>query len=140
MTKALQPTLMFFAGAVLLLLAAMLVQMAGAIPTTTTITTTLALDSILERSHAVERHGEQAIRARRAIFDCGVGLRVYFSPRRGTYLLICPLEESRRMFCAGMVVGARTLSDGYSHPEITSFIPLCAYWDGVVIRDGYLVP
>ena len=83
------------------------------------------LDNVRLRSHAVEKHGEQALEARRRVFDCKpedfrarlcmptekYGMRVHFW-----------CDDSPSSLCPGMVLTIGGV-------EKTSFIKPCTYWE-----------
>ena len=80
------------------------------------------LERVRQRSHAVERHGEDALEARAALKGCGDRLRVRLCPpseRHG--VTVCFWCESEGRLCPGMYVTVAGV-------EKTTFIRPCADW------------
>ena len=95
-------------------------------------------------SHAVERHGTDAYRARLAVFNCDPKYLQMFvhdstlnnPASQGKWLFVCPNTSGHQ--CAGMIVGTTAQSDG-SYPEFTAYVSTCEYWTCTVpTRDGYI--
>lgn len=112
---------------VLLLGAATLVLVAQMLPTRT---------QIQYRPHAVERHGKDAITARRLVLNCDpTKLEVWYSEVVNTVLFVCP--DSAGVYCAFQPVQAWQDETG-AWPELTAFIRPCVQVPVVVQRDGYV--
>ena len=68
------------------------------------------------------------------------GTELYFSPSRGTLLVLCGIPESRDW--GGIIYritednGNRFLGD--EAYECTAFVSSRRYWDKVLVRDGYM--
>lgn len=84
----------------------------------------IGIEEVRMREHAIVAHGKAAQTARKAIQNCGRGLRAYGCPATmfhpESYLFICPLD-STNVTCAGMYVGSRGA-------ELTSWIMSCSKW------------
>jgi len=68
-------------------------------------------------------------------------VEVYFSPVRGTMLILCEVQEFEPAMCGGMIYritedgGRRFLgSEAYM---VTAYPATRPYWDGVIAQDGY---
>jgi len=80
------------------------------------------LDQIKLRSHAVERHGADAISAREGLWNCGEGLRVRFCPKSDRhsagFVFWCETGNAK---CPGMYATLGKV-------EKTSFMRPCWEW------------
>ena len=102
----------------------------------------LALASILvigANSHALKHTEAGQLRARYQADGCE-GTEVYFSPPRGTLLILCGIPQSRQwgglIYRVAENYGHRFLGDGAY--EVTVFSASRRYWNQVLIRDDYL--
>ena len=68
------------------------------------------------------------------------GTEVYFSPPRGTLLILCGIPQSRQwgglIYRVAENYGHELLGDGAY--EVTVFSASRRYWDSVLVRDDYL--
>jgi len=81
-----------------------------------------ALDQVRPGSHAVQRHGTDAIAARTALSECGEGLRVKLCPPGSQYgLSVVFWCETGGPLCAGCITT-------FGGVEKTSFMRPCAQW------------
>jgi len=99
---------------------------------------------VTTNTHAIERHGRDALRARLAVFNCDPrSLQIWGHDEMqanpasvGKWLIVCP--NSTLTQCAGMIVGTTPGQDG-AYPEYTAFVSSCEYWTVTVpVRDGYI--
>lgn len=82
-----------------------------------------AYDIVIPQSHAVERHGNDAVKARLALHNCAEGLRSQLCPGKpGTYgLTVVFWCETGEYLCPGCYATIGGL-------EKTAFIRPCAQW------------
>ena len=88
-------------------------------------TQTPPLVQIRLRDHAVQRHGEQALKARKKVFNCGAeNLRAKIFPPGERYGMRIHFwcESETSSLCPGMI----TTIGGV---EKTSFVKPCDYWE-----------
>ncbi|HUX75464.1 MAG TPA: hypothetical protein VMY40_02340 [Anaerolineae bacterium] len=80
------------------------------------------LGQVKPRAHAVERHGEDAVAARKAVLTCGDGLRAQFCPRTSVHgPSVAFWCETGGFLCPGMYL---TLGG----VEKTCFTRPCEQW------------
>ena len=100
----------------------------------------LALGTIIIGANEAKiKHGEAALV--RSTYRNGLceGVEVYFSPPRGTLLVLCGIPNSN--LTGGLIYrvaenyGHIFLEEGY---EVTVFSARQVYWDNVISRDSYL--
>lgn len=80
------------------------------------------IEQVLPRSHAVERHGADAIVARESLLNCGSGLRVRLCPPSSIHgMSICFWCETGSGICPGTysTIGGK---------EKTTFLRPCSDW------------
>lgn len=92
------------------------------------------------QTHANLKHVEaETVRSTWREGACG-GQELYFSPRRGTILVLCYLEGSAEW--GGIVMrvtennGSIPLSPEEAY-EASCFVGTRSYWQNVIVRDGY---
>lgn len=105
-------------------LAALLAMLALASATLLTLQQLPNIDDIQLRPHAVERHGEDAIRARQGVFDCDADdLRARLCPETEKYGLSVAFwcEPPGSQLCPGMYTTIAGI-------EKTAFIRPCVDW------------
>jgi len=90
-------------------------------------------------SHALKHTEAGQLRARYQNGACE-GTEVYFSPPRGTLLVLCGIPQSRQW--GGLIY---RIAENYGHEflgdgsyEVTVFASSRRYWNQVLIRDEYL--
>lgn len=68
------------------------------------------------------------------------GTELWFSPSRGTLLILCGVPDTRQW--GGLVYRVTenygTILLGEDAYEVTVFVSSREYWDGVLARDGYM--
>jgi len=94
-------------------------------------------------THAVERHGVDEVSLIRSTYNGGVceGKELWFSPTRGTILILCGIPNSAKW--GGLIYrvteneGQTILPEGEMY-ECTVFLAEREYWGSVISRDTYL--
>lgn len=97
---------------------------------------------VLNQEHANIKHGDQAIVTRQRIRDrlC-LDEKFYFSPVRGTFLVLCNIEND---LWGGLPIrftednGCKLIGDNAY--ECTVYIQKWHRWKTVLTRDGYVNP
>jgi len=107
----------------------------------------MPLEKINNTEHANERHIEAPLVRKRHKNGLCHETEAYISPRRGTLLVLCKMEKKPRhaAIWGGLIwrvlemrLGELVLLGDSEMYECTVIAHDRAYWDRVIVRDGYI--